>query len=199
MEFPINGRAYPKQTPALYSFVERLEMRSFHGRSMLCMLIERALSLTEEDRQRYGLLMMGALKAVPIGAKPRRFTFILTERDHPEAARKLAQVGVDNISSSRFIHLLEVAAGLMYAEAQTQGQFAMPASSLASPDSPPGSGDSVPTVPATSQPLVVRKPVETLSGTQLSASSYGDVEQLPFDALGGMFSKAEAPVEAPGG
>lgn len=95
---------------------------------MLSLLIERALSLTEEDRQRYGLLMMGGLKAVPVGAKPRRFTFVLTERDQPEAARKLAQIGVDNITSSRFIHLLEVAAGLMYAEAQTQSQPAMPVS-----------------------------------------------------------------------
>jgi len=197
MEFPINGRAYPKQTPALYLFVERLEMRSFHGRSMLCMLIERALSLTEEDRQRYGLLMMGALKAVPVGAKPRRFTFVLTERDHPEAARKLAQIGADNIPPSRFIHLLEVAAGLMYAEAQTQSQPAIPVSSPASSsDSPPmPGGDSTPTPPPKSQPLALSQPVAAPAGTQLSARSYGDVEVLPVDALGGMFSKtAEAPV-----
>jgi len=161
------------------------------------MLIERALSLTEEDRQRYGLLMMGALKAVPVGAKPRRFTFVLTERDHPEAARKLAQIGVDNITPSRFIHLLEVAAGLMYAEAQTQSQPAMPVSSPTSSDSPPmPSGDSTPTPPPKSQPLVLSKPVATPAGTQLSASKYGDVEVFPADALGGMFSKA---VEAPAG
>jgi len=94
MEVPISGRVYPRQTPSLYLFIERIDMRSFHGRSMLCLLIERALSLTEADRQRYGLLLLGALKAIPGDAKPRRFSFILTAKDHPEAARKLAEFGL---------------------------------------------------------------------------------------------------------
>lgn len=180
MEFPINVRVYPRQTPSLYLFIGRVAMRTFHGRSMLCLLIERALSLTEADRQRYGLLMMGTRDIVPADAKPRRFSFILTAKDHPEAARKLEEFGQANIAHARFIHLLEVAAGLMYADSQGRMAEAAPLPAFLPPP-----------VQLEPPPPVQQKPAAAKGDTVFSTAHYDKSIEVAPGAMDALFGLAE--------
>lgn len=116
MSFSFSGRVSAKHHPALYRFLERINLRSYHGRSMLCLLIDRAITITDADKHRYGAQI---LIAIPPDASSgeRRIRVAIDEEEQPETARRVSEYGETNLSQQHFFHLLEIAAGLIYFDA----------------------------------------------------------------------------------
>lgn len=124
MEVTLNGRVSAKQQPALFRFLEPLDLRSIHGRSMLALLVEKAISLNGDDKMRYASFFMAfAGKEEHRKSAFRRFAVLLSEEDHPELMARLDGFGVDRVGHPQFIHLLEIAAGHFLAES---GHFHQP-------------------------------------------------------------------------
>lgn len=114
MVVTIRGKVGSKQYPALFRFLDPLDLRTFHGRSLLCLLVDKAISLTEEDRIRYGAVFLSLQPSSEAGLKgARRFLISISEDDHPETVERVVRFGAEKVEQPRFLHLLEVAAGLM--------------------------------------------------------------------------------------
>lgn len=116
MEVMLGGKISYRQKPFLYRFLERTDLRSFHGRSMFCLLIKKAVALTSEETQKYSAIYLSMEVAPKLPKLPRRFRVSLTEQDHPETVRLVNAYGVEKLNTPRFLHLIETAAGLMFAD-----------------------------------------------------------------------------------
>lgn len=113
MSHTLGGRVHFRSTPALYRFLGRIDLRSFHGRAMLCSLIERALVLTPQDKQRYSALLVNSISDASDGTGARRFTVSIVESEFPDVVAALNEYGAENCKHQKFMHLLEVAAGIL--------------------------------------------------------------------------------------
>lgn len=191
MAVSIRGRVGARQYPALYRFIGPLDLRSFHGRSMLCLLVEKALQLTEEDRQRYGSLFMSLAQAKNESqVKIRRFAVSISEEDHPATVAKVIEYGVERVEHPLFQHLLEVAAGLLMAESanvlphsSTAGVSTISAS--AQPQSlslPPASDEPVSSIKKHKQNSVAVGVIE-------SRADHGKLVQIPASDLDDLFGR----------
>lgn len=114
MEIFLSGKVPAAQSPWLHYFLSRTNMRSFHGRSMMCRLIDRALTLTDEDIRRYSALHLSGKSSPSDDKDKRRFRFVISDDEHPETFRRLEGFGIEQTDSPRFLHLLEMAAGVIY-------------------------------------------------------------------------------------
>lgn len=124
MEVMLGGKISYRQKPFLYRFLERTDLRSFHGRSMLCLLIQKAVALTSEETNKYSAIYLSMEVTPKLPKLPRRFRVSLTEQDHPETVSLIKAYGAEKLNTPRFLHLIETAAGLMFADsaASTQPQ-----------------------------------------------------------------------------
>jgi len=113
-EYRITAKVSASEMPALYRYLENLNLRTIHGRAMLCIVIDRAVSLTPADKARYGSALFGALRSSEPGTGRRRLALSITRDEHPGTMDNLEQLRVDPGKHSGFLHLLEVAAGLLY-------------------------------------------------------------------------------------
>jgi hypothetical protein len=140
-EYRITAKVSASEMPALYRYLENLNLRTIHGRAMLCIIIDRAVALTPTDKARYGSALFGALRSSEPGTGRRRLALSITRDEHPSTMDNLEQLRVDPVKNSGFLHLMEVAAGLLYLDS-----LGMPA---AAPLSAP------PTIPAPSMAVPV--------------------------------------------
>lgn len=113
-EYRITAKVSASEMPALYRYLENINLRTIHGRAMLCIIIDRAVSLTPTDKARYGSALFGALRSSQPGAERRRLALSITRAEHPSTMDSLEQLRVDPGRNSGFLHLMEVAAGLLY-------------------------------------------------------------------------------------
>jgi hypothetical protein len=140
-EYRITAKVSASEMPALYRYLENLNLRTIHGRAMLCIIIDRAVALTPTDKARYGSALFGALRSSEPGTGRRRLALSITRDEHPSTMDNLEQLRVDPGKHSGFLHLMEVAAGLLYLDS-----LGMP---VAAPLSAP------PTIPAPSMAVPV--------------------------------------------
>jgi len=140
-EYRITAKVSASEMPALYRYLENLNLRTIHGRAMLCIVIDRAVSLTPADKARYGSALFGALRSSEPGTGRRRLALSITRDEHPGTMDSLERLRVDPGKNSGFLHLMEVAAGLLYLDS-----LGMP---VAAPLSAP------PTIPAPSMAVPV--------------------------------------------
>lgn len=132
-EYRIAGRISATEMPSLYRYLENLNMRTSHGRAMLCIVIDRAVALTPADKARYGAAVFGALRSIASDTKPRRLSISITRAEHPTTIDGLESRLFDPGNHSGFLHLMEVAAGLLHLDS-----LGMP---LAAPVPPPAAPD----------------------------------------------------------
>jgi hypothetical protein len=140
-EYRIIAKVSASEMPALYRYLENLNLRTIHGRAMLCIIIDRAVALTPTDKARYGSALFGALRSSEPGTGRRRLALSITRDEHPSTMDSLERLRVDPGKHSGFLHLMEVAAGLLYLDS-----LGMP---VAAPLSAP------PTIPAPSMAVPV--------------------------------------------
>lgn len=132
-EYRITAKVSASEMPALYRYLENLNLRTIHGRAMLCIIIDRAVALTPTDKARYGSALFGALRSSEPGTGRRRLALSITRDEHPGTMDSLERLRVDPGKHSGFLHLMEVAAGLLYLDS-----LGMPvAASLPAPPAAP--------------------------------------------------------------
>lgn len=119
MVFVIGGVASEDCTPSLHIFLERLSLRTIHGRSAFCRLVDRALALTEEDKRRFDAASISVLRRPLAGLKPRRFLVEVTKDEQPGTYKALTHSQVRG--RAELVALLDVAAGLLILDSSTMG------------------------------------------------------------------------------
>lgn len=119
MVFVIGGVAREECTPSLHIFLERLSLRTIHGRSAFCRLVDRALALTEEDKRRFDAASIGVLRRPLAGSRPQRFLVEVTQDEQPATYKALTHSQVRG--RAELVALLDVAAGLLILDASTMG------------------------------------------------------------------------------
>lgn len=122
MGFVIAGIVSEKHTPSLHHILESLNLRSIHGRSVFCRLIDRALALTEEDKRKYDAASISVLRRPLKGAKPRRFLVEVVSTEQPVTYEALTRSGFQSKSNAALIGLMDVAAGLLMLDAAIMGE-----------------------------------------------------------------------------
>jgi hypothetical protein len=156
-EYRITAKVSASEMPALYRYLENLNLRTIHGRAMLCIVIDRAVSLTPADKARYGSALFGALRSSEPGTGRRRLALSITRDEHPGTMDNLEQLRVDPGKHSGFLHLLEVAAGLLYLDS-----LGMPAAApLSAPPAapvPPVAAPAVAVPPKTAPAIPPERP-----------------------------------------
>lgn len=188
MAITIRGRVGSRQYPALYRFIGPLDLRSFHGRSMLCLLVEKALHLTEEDKQRYGSIFMSLTHAKDESqATIRRFALSISEEDHPATVAKVTEYGVERVEHPLFQHLLEVAAGLLMAE--SANVLLRPAPAGVPTITAPAQPESPPLPPVSVEPVasIKHKQNSAAVGVIESKADHGELAQIPAGDLDALF------------
>lgn len=184
MAVMLNGRVSSKQQPALFRFLAPLDLRSIHGRSMLALLVEKAISLNGDDKMRYASFFMAfANKEEQMMSGQRRFAVILSGEEHPELLEKLENFGVQKVEQPQFLHLLEIAAGQFLA---ASGHF-QPAQAHAQvpPKIEPPKQDVSPTPPP--PPPAVRRGDGGRSGVVESAANHGELAHINAGDLDELF------------
>lgn len=111
-EFIIKGRISEKQSPCLLHFLQPYDLRASDARAILCRLIERAVALTDADKLRYDAGAISVLRRIAVPDKPRRLLVVVKRNEHPSTFLALEKFDFNNHQVG-FIHLLEVAAGLL--------------------------------------------------------------------------------------
>ncbi|MDA8257725.1 MAG: hypothetical protein M0Z99_19200 [Betaproteobacteria bacterium] len=156
-EYRITAKVSASEMPALYRYLENLNLRTIHGRAMLCIIIDRAVALTPTDKARYGSALFGALRSSEPGTGRRRLALSITRDEHPSTMDNLEQLRVDPVKNSGFLHLMEVAAGLLYLDS-----LGMPAAApLSAPPAapvPPVAAPAVAVPPKTAPAIPPERP-----------------------------------------
>lgn len=185
-QFVISGYASEKQTPSLCNFLQTLDLRSISSRSMLCRLIDRAVSLSEQDKKRYDAAFLGVLRPQQANSKRRRFTLVVVDVEQPTTFANLKNFGYDQERHSSFIHLLEIAAGLLMLESMAitsgmKGSIGAPVP--VSPPLPSPSSD-MPKLPDARQQAEPQKPTQKSRNEIISSSAdYGEMDQIPAEDI----------------
>lgn len=151
-EYRITAKVSASEMPALYRYLENLNLRTIHGRAMLCIIIDRAVALTSTDKARYGSALFGALRSTHPGAERRRLALSITRAEHPSTMDSLERLRVDPGKHSGFLHLMEVAAGLLYLDSlgmPTAAPLSAPPTALPPPVAALAVADSPKAPPAT--------------------------------------------------
>jgi hypothetical protein len=175
-EYRITAKVSASEMPALYRYLENLNLRTIHGRAMLCIVIDRAVSLTPADKARYGSALFGALRSSEPGTGRRRLALSITRDEHPGTMDNLEQLRVDPGKHSGFLHLLEVAAGLLYLDS-----LGMPAAApLSAPPAapvPPVAAPAVAVPPKTAPAIPPERPEIHDAHNIISSSDRGGGNQ----------------------
>lgn len=132
--------------PALYRYLENLNLRTIHGRAMLCIIIDRAVALTPTDKARYGSALFGALRSSEPGTGRRRLALSITRDEHPSTMDNLERLRVDPGKNSGFLHLMEIASGLLYLDSLGM-PVAAPLSAPPAAPAPPVAAPAVADIP----------------------------------------------------
>jgi hypothetical protein len=175
-EYRITAKVSASEMPALYRYLENLNLRTIHGRAMLCIVIDRAVSLTPADKARYGSALFGALRSSEPGTGRRRLALSITRDEHPSTMDNLEQLRVDPVKNSGFLHLMEVAAGLLYLDS-----LGMPAAApLSAPPAapvPPVAAPAVAVPPKTAPAIPPERPEIHDAHNIISSSDRGGGNQ----------------------
>jgi len=151
MVFVIGGVASVERTPSLQIFLERLSLRTIHGRSAFCRLVDRAVALTEEDKRRYDAASISVLRRPLTGSKPRRFLVEVTKDEQPDTHKALTHSQVRG--RAELVALLDVAAGLLILDASTMGDGIL---KHEAPQFKDRENSNPPATPATARPRFLR-------------------------------------------
>lgn len=151
MVFVIGGKVSEKNAPSLHHFLERLNLRSIHGRSVFCRLVDRAVALTEEDKRRYDAASISVLRRPLTGAKPRRFLFEVTKAEQPVTYEALTRS--QSKCCAALVAQLDVAAGLLMLDASIMGEGVLKPDAFQFND---GVNSEPPAAPATQRPRFLR-------------------------------------------
>lgn len=191
----IQGRLSERRTPSLFHFLEPLDLRSLYSRAVFCSLVDRAVALTAEDKLRYAAASLGILRRPGASMKTRRFKVVIAKHEQPETFSKLQQINFGVETHSGFLHLLEVAAGLLILESMRIANHLHGHDSKPEVTHLPAATSSVPSSPqpevatAAAVSVASRKeeppppPVRDKHNIITSSSNYGEMTDVPAEDL----------------
>jgi hypothetical protein len=180
----------------MYRLLARADLRSFHGRSMFCSVVEKAVGLSAEDKQCYGILLMANTIDSTAERTIRKFRVTLTDKEHPVAVKGLLDRGLHEGDNSRLLHLLEVAAGVLFGSAgRTSEASVAPAPSPAASQVAASAPSSPPTPSFKKRPTASGETRATylppaLQAIISSTVTRADVEEVDLGDLGDLFGSS---------
>lgn len=187
-KFSLNCLVYSNIEPALFGFLQLLNLRFYGDRRKLILLIEKAAYLSEDALRSYRL--PERKKERDHSAKSfRRIQVSIKQSDGDSIRAALDSSGMASLRPAEIVFRLEVAASLLSQPTveQPMSQALPPEvpSELAQPTSRPTADTS-----STSDPLAPPRSIEVpehVAGVIGSVKSTKNVNEIPFDALEDFF------------